>query len=494
MSKGCVELLLGLQLSSAEKLIPCSGASGPTSPDQTNIFIMRFEGEANDARHKPALPSAVGASAVNCDCKRKGRRSGAHSLAAKNIFWKAVRPVSNCASLAAGLAAGWEAGWESAFFSGEHDTSSASATHPISFLYIVYHSSGIRDFASVRLLLVTTASPTEMCSRRHDWRQASLPGTLVDLGVLLCCGGPGVVLKHAVAHQPLPLLVVAVSCHRRFYGVQQRLAIGFLELESRSLAGCGVVLLNRVVESAGGADDGHCAVLEAVELVLACRFVLRRHKEHVGASFDLVSKTITEFDLHREFLGILLVEAAEQVLVLAVAGPQGNDDEFLARQAVGDLLDEIKALLSSEARHDAYNRQLGPRGEAKLLEQVLLAFWLAGQVIGRVVRGNHRVRGRIPLGVVHAIQDAHERGPPRPQHPFQSKTIFGSLNLLRILTAHRGEVVGGINGPLEEVDLAVELQLGHAEQVPRQHQQRQNFGGKQSLIAEVVDREHAVGM
>src|SRR3974390_1193381 len=110
MSKGTVELLLVLQLSSAEKLIPCSRASVPTSPDHANNFIMRLEGEAKDARHKPALPSAVGASEVNCDCKRKGRTSGAHSLAARNIFWKAERPVSNCASLTAGFAAGWEAG------------------------------------------------------------------------------------------------------------------------------------------------------------------------------------------------------------------------------------------------------------------------------------------------------------------------------------------------------------------------------------------------
>src|SRR3974390_2027664 len=76
-------------------------------------------------------------------------------------------------------------------------------------------------------------------SRRHNRRQAALPGTLVDFGVFLGGGGPGVVLKHAIAHQPLPLLVVAVSCHRRFHGVQQRLAVVVLELEAGSLSGCG---------------------------------------------------------------------------------------------------------------------------------------------------------------------------------------------------------------------------------------------------------------
>src|SRR6516164_959956 len=86
--------------------MPCSGASGPTSPDQTNIFIARLAGEANDARHSPALPSLVGASAENCDCSRKGFTSAAQPRAEMYIFWKALRPVSYCGSLGAGLAAG----------------------------------------------------------------------------------------------------------------------------------------------------------------------------------------------------------------------------------------------------------------------------------------------------------------------------------------------------------------------------------------------------
>src|SRR6516162_6443921 len=128
MSNGCVEVLVALQLSSAEKLTPCSGASGPTSPDHTNIFIARFDGDANDARHSPAFPSAVGASAVNCDCSRNGLMSGAHSRAAKNIRWNAVRPVSYCGCFSAGFAAGCAAG-VAGLFSEEHETSSANAQH-----------------------------------------------------------------------------------------------------------------------------------------------------------------------------------------------------------------------------------------------------------------------------------------------------------------------------------------------------------------------------
>src|SRR5450755_494468 len=137
MSNGSVELLLALQLSSAEKLIPCSGASGPTSPDHTNNFIIFFDGEANEARHIPDLPSAVGASGVNCDCRRKGFASGAHRRADKYMRWNAVRAVSYCASLTSSLGAGWEAVSVVTFFSDEHETSTDNARQSMAALSII---------------------------------------------------------------------------------------------------------------------------------------------------------------------------------------------------------------------------------------------------------------------------------------------------------------------------------------------------------------------
>ena len=54
--------------------------------------------------------------------------SGAHSRAAKNIRWNAVRPVSYCGCFSAGFAAGCAAG-VAGLFSEEHETSSANAQH-----------------------------------------------------------------------------------------------------------------------------------------------------------------------------------------------------------------------------------------------------------------------------------------------------------------------------------------------------------------------------
>src|SRR5262249_50244696 len=128
--------------------MPCSGASGPTSPDHTNNFIMRRDGEANDARQSPALPSAVGASAVNCDCNRNGRTSGAHARAATNMRWNAVRPASYCASLSAGLGAAGPAPSVVAFFSDEQETRAATAIQSIAVLNIVMD---FREFVRPRL-------------------------------------------------------------------------------------------------------------------------------------------------------------------------------------------------------------------------------------------------------------------------------------------------------------------------------------------------------
>src|SRR5271165_3491840 len=83
--------------------MPGSGASGPTSPDHRNIFIMRFAGEANEARHNPALPSLTAAPVVYCDCSRNGCASEAQLCADRYIFWNASRPVSYSACLGAGL-------------------------------------------------------------------------------------------------------------------------------------------------------------------------------------------------------------------------------------------------------------------------------------------------------------------------------------------------------------------------------------------------------
>ena len=77
------------------------------------------------------------------------------------------------------------------------------------------------------------------------------------------------------------------------------------------------------------------------------------------------------------------------------------------------------------------------------------------------------------------------------QHALQTKAVFGGLDLLRVLPADGGEIVGIADRALQEIHLAVELQLTHGEQVPRQHQQRQDLGRKQTLVSQIVNGEDA---
>jgi len=79
---------------------------------------------------------------VYCDCSRNGLISGAHSRAARYIFWKAVRPVSNCGCLASAFLAGCEElEGDSAGLVEEHAVKTAKSrqTDRVTFTYLLKH-------------------------------------------------------------------------------------------------------------------------------------------------------------------------------------------------------------------------------------------------------------------------------------------------------------------------------------------------------------------
>ena len=217
---------------------------------------------------------------------------------------------------------------------------------------------------------------------------------------------------------------------------------------------------------------------------------MRRHQEHVAAGFDLVRQRIVVGDLHRELLRILLVQPAEHALRI-------RDRRYRAttrisssqRQTVGDLQDQVEPLLRRKARDDADDRQLRVVRQAEFFQQIALARRLAAEVVGRIVRGDERIGLRIPLAVVDAIQNARDGAAARAQHAFQTKAVLRRLDLLAYLrlTVVMKSAIGDC--ALQEIHLAVEFQLRHGEQVPGQHQQRQDLRRKHSLVADVVDGE-----
>src|ERR1017187_7765266 len=104
---------------------------------------MRLAGEANEARQRPHLPSLVGASAVNCDCKRNGFTSAAHRRADRYSFWKAVRPLSYWACFAAGLAGGCDSLLLSLLLPDEQASSEPTSTRQGKMTIFLMRSSAV---------------------------------------------------------------------------------------------------------------------------------------------------------------------------------------------------------------------------------------------------------------------------------------------------------------------------------------------------------------
>src|ERR1035441_10027690 len=88
----------------------------------------------------------------------------------------------------------------------------------------------------------------------------------------------------------------------------------------------------------------------------------------------------------------------------------------------------------------------------------------AAKILWRIFRDSKFVGLRAPLVVIDAVQDAgHGRG-TTTQNAFQSKSIFGGLNLLAVFLADRGDEIGVHERALQEIHLTKEFHLRHSEQ------------------------------
>ena len=102
---------------------------------------------------------------------------------------------------------------------------------------------------------------------------------------------------------------------------------------------------------------GHCSIFQTIDLIQAARLVSRRHQKHIGASFNLVRDGIVISHLDGNFVGELLVEPNEHLLVNFVARAEYDHNHFFTRQPVHDLRDQVETLLCREARNNPDHRQ-----------------------------------------------------------------------------------------------------------------------------------------
>src|SRR6185369_5062074 len=99
--------------------------------------------------------------------------------------------------------------------------------------------------------------------------------------------------------------------------------------------------------------------------------VARRHEEHVGAGLDEVRERLAESALVGDLLRVLEREAAEELLVIRLAGAEHDELETTARERTWQhLLAEVEALLPREARDDPEHRHARVVAETGALEQL----------------------------------------------------------------------------------------------------------------------------
>src|SRR5262249_41252709 len=101
---------------------------------------------------------------------------------------------------------------------------------------------------------------------------------------------------------------------------------------------------------------------------------------------------------------------------------------------------------------------------------------------------------RTPLAVVHAVENAADGAGAVAQYAVQPEAEFRGLDLLAVLAADGGDVVGKDQGALQEIHFAPEFHLVDGQQVPGQHQQGQRIRRKDSLVAQVVDGKNRKGV
>ncbi len=104
--------------------------------------------------------------------------------------------------------------------------------------------------------------------------------------------------------------------------------------------------------------------------------------------------------------------------------------------------------------------------------------------------GQVKVRGGIPLVVIHPVDNAGQFGLALQQDAVKAAAVVRSLNLPGISGTNGCQRIGEDQTGLEKVQLAVKLQLPIVEESPIQTGQLHVPVPKQPLIGEVMNRHN----
>ena len=229
----------------------------------------------------------------------------------------------------------------------------------------------------------------------------------VQVQILVGRARPAKVLAHGLRDQLVPgIAVVPEQARRAEYGVAHLVAVKVTKRETRALAGKLVIWDHRVLQAAGLAHDGQSTVAHGDDLRQAAGLKLRRHQEHIGGGIHTLRQRRIKLDARGHGAGVLVLEVAQAVLVIAVAGAQHCYLHAAGQNAVERVHDQVHALLARQARDHHHERTVVANFEPQLFLQLGLAHSLAGTIINRVVGGNALVGRRVKARHVNAVEDA----------------------------------------------------------------------------------------
>src|SRR6266852_5688382 len=128
-------------------------------------------------------------------------------------------------------------------------------------------------------------------------------------------------------------------------------------------------------------------------------------------------------------------------------------------------------------------------GQAEQFQQRLLADLFAGQIFGRIFRGDEFVPFRAPNAVIDAVQDSNQPVGATAHNAVESVAVLACLNLLRVFAADGGEVVGKNQTTFQEIDVAEKFDSAGMEYAHGNAGALQRVSAKQTVITHVVNGE-----
>ena len=317
----------------------------------------------------------------------------------------------------------------------------------------------------------------------------------VQVQILVGRARPAKVLAHGLCDQPVPsVAVIPEQARRAEHRVAHLVAVKVGKREARALAGKLVVRLHGVLQATGLAHDGQGAVAHGDDLRQAAGLKLRRHQEHIGGGIHALRQRRIKLDARGHGAGVLVLEVAQAVLVVAVTGAQHGQLHAAGQNAVERVHDQVHALLARQARDHHHERAVVANLEPQFLLQLCLAYGFAGTVLHGVVGGNALVGRRVKARHINAIKDALQRVRALAQHAVQALAKLGRLDFFGIGGAHCGDGVGIAQRAQHIVDAAcVATQLRGSSGNMRHTQDVLHHGvAKLALERHVVDREHGL--